>query len=60
MSKPNILKEKTMLFAIRVVNLYKYLTSHSEFVMSKHLLRSGTAIGALVREAAKEVTKTAA
>ena len=47
----NIVKEKSLDFAIRIVNLYKYLTdSKKEFIMSKQLLRSGTAIGALVRE----------
>lgn len=47
----NVVKEKSLDFAIRIVNLYKYLTdSKKEFIMSKQLLRSGTAIGALVRE----------
>ena len=47
----NIVKEKSLDFAIRIVNLYKYLTdTKKEFIMSKQLLRSGTAIGALVRE----------
>ncbi len=47
----NVVKEKSLEFAIRIVNLYKYLTdSKKEFIMSKQLLRSGTAIGALVRE----------
>ncbi len=47
----NIVKEKSLDFAIRIVNLYKYLTdSKKEFIMSKQLLRSGTAIGALVGE----------
>ncbi len=46
------LKDKSFKFAIRVVNLYKYLCSdNQEYVLSKQLLRSGTAIGALVREA---------
>lgn len=48
----NIVKEKSFAFAVRVVNLYKYLTAEKkEFVLSKQLLRSGTAVGALVREA---------
>ena len=48
----NIIKGKSFAFAVRVVNLYKYLTAEKkEFVLSKQLLRSGTAIGALVREA---------
>ena len=38
-------------FAIRIVNLYKYLTDvKKEYVLSKQLLRSGTAIGALQSE----------
>ena len=50
MDKP--LKNKSFKFAIRIVNLYKVLTSKKkEFVMSKQLLRSGTSIGALYREA---------
>ncbi|MGK7878497.1 MAG: four helix bundle protein [Crocosphaera sp.] len=50
MSK-NTVKDKSFDFAIRMVNLYKYLTSEKkEYVLSKQLLRSGTAIGALVRE----------
>jgi four helix bundle protein len=48
----NVLKDKSYAFAIRVVNLYKYLVSNKkEMVLSKQLLRSGTSIGALVREA---------
>lgn len=50
--KKNILKDKSFSFAIRIVKLYKFLVEEKkEFVMSKQLLRSGTAIGALVREA---------
>ena len=49
--KKNIIKEKSFLFAVRVVNLYKYLCEKKEFVLSKQLLRQGTAVGALVREA---------
>jgi len=49
--KESILAEKSFNFAIRIVNLYKYLTEDKkEFVMSKQLLRSGTAIGALQSE----------
>ena len=52
MSKENIIKTKSFLFSVKVVTLYKYLSSEKkEFVMSRQLLRSGTAIGALVREA---------
>lgn len=45
------LKDKTMAFAVRIVNLYKWLCSErKEFVISKQLLRSGTSIGANVAE----------
>jgi four helix bundle protein len=45
-------------FAVRVVNLYKYLVAEKkEFVLSKQLLRSGTAVGALVREAQNAESK---
>jgi four helix bundle protein len=43
---------KSFAFALRVVNLAKYLANEQkEYVLSKQVLRSGTAIGALVREA---------
>ena len=46
------IKDKSFAFAIRVVRLYKILSADKrEFVLSKQLLRSGTAIGALVKEA---------
>ena len=48
----NILDQKSVAFALRVIRAYKFLIGEKqEFVMSKQLLRSGTAIGALVREA---------
>ena len=48
----NPVREKSFAFALRVVNLAKYLEAEKrEFVLSKQVLRSGTAIGALVREA---------
>lgn len=50
--RKSILKTKSYAFALRVVKLYKYLANEQrEFVLSKQILRSGTAIGALVREA---------
>lgn len=49
--KQNIVKEKSFSFAVRIVNLNKHLVNKKrEFVLSKQLLRSGTAIGALIRE----------
>ena len=48
----SIIKNKSFSFAIRIINLYKFLVENKrEYVLSKQLLRSGTAIGALVREA---------
>lgn len=48
----NIIADKSYAFAIRIVNLYKHLSVEKrEFILSKQLLRSGTAIGALVKEA---------
>ena len=46
------LRAKTFAFALRIVKLYQYLSvEKKEFVLSKQLPRSGTAIGAMVREA---------
>ncbi len=48
----NIVAEKSYAFAIRIVNVYKFLAGEKkEYVLSKQLLRSGTAIGALIKEA---------
>jgi four helix bundle protein len=50
--KEGPLKRKSYEFAIRIVKLAQYLQNErKEYVMSKQLLRSGTAIGALIREA---------
>ncbi|MBL0359380.1 MAG: four helix bundle protein [Chitinophagaceae bacterium] len=50
--KQNILKEKSFAFAVRIVNLYKYLKKqHGEYIISQQLIRSGTSVGALIREA---------
>ncbi len=49
--KENVVKLKSFEFALRIVKLYQYLIEQKkEFVLSKQLLRSGTAIGALIRE----------
>ncbi len=49
--KPNIIKDKSFSFALRIIKLYKFLVENKEYVLSKQLLRSGTSVGALVREA---------
>jgi four helix bundle protein len=48
----NILKKKSYDFAIRIVKLSQYLQNDKkEYILSKQVLRSGTAVGALIREA---------
>ena len=47
-----IIKEKSFAFASRIVKLFKYLARHKhEYIIGKQVLKSGTAVGALVREA---------
>ncbi len=48
--KQSVLRDKSYAFAVRVVKLSRYLNEKNEYVLSKQVLRSGTAIGALVRE----------
>ncbi len=43
--------ERTFDFALQIIELYKYLNSNNEYILSKQLLRSGTSIGANVEEA---------
>lgn len=50
--RENIVMNKSYAFALRIIKLYKHLIAEQkEYVLSKQLLRSGTAIGALVKEA---------
>ena len=51
MEKKNVIKEKSFEFAKEIVYLYKVLAEKREYVLSKQLLRSGTSIGANIREA---------
>lgn len=54
----NPLKDKSKVFAIKIVFLYQELTNNKkEFVMSKQMLRSGTSIGANVKEANEAQSK---
>ena len=54
----NIIKIKSFNFALRIVKLYQFLSAEKkEFVLSKQLLRSGTSIGALVRESEQAESK---
>lgn len=47
----NPIVHKSFQFALEVIDLYKELQKHGEYVLSKQLLRSGTSIGANVEEA---------
>ena len=50
--KESVVREKSYEFALRMIKAYKYLTQEQrEFLLSKQVLRSGTSIGALVKEA---------
>ncbi len=52
MAKENPVRDKSFLLAVRIVRLFKHLTeAKREYVLSKQLLRSGTSVGANIREA---------
>ena len=56
--RENVVKTKSFGFAVRIVRMYQYLCyEKKEFVLSKQLLRSGTGVGAMVREAEHAETK---
>ena len=56
--KDNVVLIKSEDFAVRIINLYKYLVKEkNEFVLSKQILRSGTSIGANANEAICGVSK---
>ena len=48
----NVVMNKSYAFALRIIKLYQYLTAEKkEYVLSKQILRSGTGVGALIKEA---------
>ena len=49
--KKNVIKDKSLSFAIDIVNLCKELQGQKEFIISKQIVRSGTSIGANIEEA---------
>ncbi|MDR0724900.1 MAG: four helix bundle protein [Prevotellaceae bacterium] len=51
MKKTSILKEKSFAFAVRIVKLSEFIQEKKIFVLNNQILRSGTAIGALIYEA---------
>ena len=47
----NVVQDKSYKFALRIIKLYQFLyNKKKEFVLSKQVLRSGTAVGALIEE----------
>ena len=55
----NIIVVKSKAFAIRIINMYKYLTqTKNEHIMSKQLLKSGTSIGANIKEEIRGQSKS--
>jgi len=51
MRRDNVVRDKSFLLAVKIVSVYKFLAADKkEFVMSKQLLRSGTSVGANIRE----------
>jgi len=48
--KENLLLEKSLHFAGRIMKLHKFLTSKKEGIISKQIVRSGTSIGANINE----------
>ena len=58
MEKDNVIVDKSKAFALRIIKMYKYLCDEKkEFVLSKQVLRSGTSIGANIREGVRGQSK---
>lgn len=58
MKADNLIADKSKAFAVRVIRLYQHLAQKKqEFVLSKQVLRSGTSIGANVKEALRAQSK---
>jgi four helix bundle protein len=51
MKKANNLKEKSFQFALDIIKLSQTLLNKKEYIISKQLIRSGTSVGAQIREA---------
>jgi four helix bundle protein len=49
--KDNVIVDKSFAFAVRIMKFYKVLINRKQYVLGKQILRSGTSIGANVREA---------
>ena len=51
MKQNNVVQQKSYLFALRIIKLYKDLVKQNEYVLSRQILKSGTSIGANIEEA---------
>ena len=58
MTKENIIVIKSKAFALRIIELYRFLCENQkEYILSKQILKSGTSIGANVKEAIRGESK---
>ena len=58
MKNENVIVEKSKAFALRIIKMYQFIAKEErEFVLSKQILRSGTSIGANVKEAIRGQSK---
>ena len=58
MKKDNLIVQKSKAFALRIIKLYTYhCNDKKEYILSKQLLRSGTSIGANIKEAIRGQSK---
>ena len=56
--KENVVRERSFAFAIRIVDLYRFLCEKKkEFVMAKQVLRAGTSVGANIAEAEYAISR---
>lgn len=57
MKDNNLILTRSFDFALDIIDLYKHLVGSKEFVLSKQLLKSGTSIGANVKESVNAISK---
>lgn len=57
MKTNNVILDKSKVFALQIIKLYKKLIKSNEYILSKQLLKSGTSIGANAREAVRGQSK---
>ena len=55
----NVIVDKSKAFAIRIIRMHQYLNREKkEYILSKQIMRSGTSIGANVKEASRAFSKS--